>query len=65
LEWATSWTVRRGQTLEPGGFVSLPAKMHHFAWTQTPAVVQINLEGPVDIFYVNPADDPRKPQTKR
>ena len=21
------------QTLEPGGFVSLPAKMHHFAWT--------------------------------
>src|SRR5688572_8193679 len=21
------------QALEPGGFVSLPAKMHHFAWT--------------------------------
>ena len=21
------------QTLEPGGFVSLPADMHHFAWT--------------------------------
>ncbi len=49
------------QTLEPGGFVSLPAKMHHFAWTATPTVVQITLEGPFDIFYVNPADDPQKP----
>jgi hypothetical protein len=53
------------QTLEPGGFVSLPAKMHHFAWTAVPTVVQINLTGPFDIFYVNPADDPQKPQTKR
>jgi hypothetical protein len=53
------------ETLEPGGFVSLPAKMHHFAWTATPTVVQITLEGPFDIFYVNPADDPQKPQTKR
>jgi hypothetical protein len=52
-------------TLEPGGFVSLPAKMHHFAWTASPTVVQINLEGPFDIFYVNPADDPLKRQTKR
>jgi len=53
------------QTLEPGGFVSLPAKMNHFAWTTMPTVVQINLEGPFDIFYVNPADDPQKLQTKR
>jgi len=53
------------QTLEPGGFVSLPAAMHHFAWTAAPTVVQINLEGPFDIFYVNPADDPQKRQTKR
>jgi Domain of unknown function (DUF4437) len=53
------------QTLEPGGFVLLPAAMHHFAWTTTPTDVQINLEGPFDIFYVNPADDPQKRQTKR
>ena len=57
---------RRGsQTLEPGGFVSLPANMRHFAWTATPTVVQINLEGPFDIFYVNPGDNPQKPLTKR
>lgn len=47
------------QALEPGGFVSLPANMHHFAWTAVPTVVQINLEGPFDIFYVNPADKPQ------
>jgi hypothetical protein len=54
--------VSARQALEPGGFVSLPAKMHHFAWTATPTVVQISLEGP---FYVNAADHPQKPQTKR
>ena len=52
---------KASQTLEPGGFVSLPANMHHFAWTATPTVVQISLEGPFDIFYVNPADNPQKP----
>ena len=51
------------QALRPGGFVSLPAKMHHYAWTTTPTVVQINLEGPFDIFYVNPSDDPRRKKT--
>jgi Domain of unknown function (DUF4437) len=49
---------RASQALEPGGFVSLPAKMNHFAFTTVPTVVQINLEGPFDIFYVNPADNP-------
>ena len=53
------------QTLEPGGYVMLPANMHHFAWTSAPTVVQINLEGPFDLFYVNPADNPQKPLTKR
>jgi quercetin dioxygenase-like cupin family protein len=53
------------QALDAGGYVSLPANMHHYAWTASPTIVQINLEGPFDIFYVNPADDPQKPQTKR
>ncbi len=53
------------QGLEPGGFVSLPAAMRHFAWTATPTVVQVNLEGPFDIFYVNPADNPLKSHTKQ
>ena len=53
------------QRLEPGGFVLLPAKMHHYAWTSVPTVVQINLEGPFDIFYVNAADDPQQQLTRR
>ena len=56
---------KASQTLEAGGFVSLPAKMNHFAWTDKPAVVQISLQGPFDIFYVNPSDDPQKKQTQR
>ena len=51
-------------TLASGGFVSLPAKMNHFAWTSAPTVVQINLEGPFDLVYVNPADNPQKTSTK-
>jgi quercetin dioxygenase-like cupin family protein len=53
------------QELAPGGYVSLPAQMRHFAWAATPTVVQINLEGPFDIFYVNPADNPQKTQARR
>jgi hypothetical protein len=56
------------QALGAGGYVSLPANMRHYAWVKTPTVVQINLEGPFDIFYVNPSDDPQKnapPQTSK
>jgi hypothetical protein len=34
--------------------------MRHYAWVKGETVVQINLQGPFDIFYVNPADDPMK-----
>ena len=51
---------KASDALQPGGYVSLPGTMHHFAWTATPTVVQVNLEGPFDIFYVNPADNPQK-----
>ena len=48
------------QALAAGGFVSLPGKMHHYAWVKAPTVVQINLDGPFDLFYINSADDPQK-----
>jgi hypothetical protein len=51
---------KASQRLTAGGFLSLPAKMHHYAWVKDPTVVQINLEGPFDLFYVNAADDPQK-----
>jgi quercetin dioxygenase-like cupin family protein len=44
-----------------GSFTYLPAKMNHFLWTSVPAIFQIHAEGPFDIVYVNPDDDPSKP----
>jgi hypothetical protein len=46
--------------LEVGGFIFLPSKMTHFLWTIGPAIFQIHAEGPFDIVYVNPKDDPSK-----
>jgi quercetin dioxygenase-like cupin family protein len=50
----------QSKTLRPGGYAVAPANMHHFAWTRTGAVVQVNLMGPFQITYVNPADDPNQ-----
>ncbi|MFC3107881.1 cupin domain-containing protein [Undibacterium arcticum] len=46
--------------LKAGGFHVLPGKTHHYAFTKSPTVVQNNGEGPLDIVYINPADDPQK-----
>lgn len=46
--------------LEAGSFFSLPPRMQHFARAAEETVVQLNGEGPWQIDYVNPADDPRK-----
>jgi Domain of unknown function (DUF4437) len=46
--------------LQQGGYHSLPAKVHHFAFAKKATVLQIHGEGPFDITYINPADDPSK-----
>jgi hypothetical protein len=33
--------------------------MAHFGWSTGETVIQIHSEGPFQIKYVNPADDPR------
>ena len=43
----------------PGSFVMLPAGMKHFATSSGESIIQINSEGPFQINYVNPSDDPR------
>jgi hypothetical protein len=50
----------KGQVFEPGGFVSMPAGMNHFAWATTETVVQVHGNGPFAVVYVNPSDDPSK-----
>jgi hypothetical protein len=53
------------QALAAGGFATMPAKMHHYAWVKVPTVVQLNLDGPFDLFYVNAGDDPQKKATSQ
>jgi hypothetical protein len=56
-----------GDTMDPknetaassGGYFTAHAQMHHYAIAKTAAVIQVDLEGPFGITYVNPADDPR------
>lgn len=48
-----------GREMVTGSFAVMPAGMKHFAWNTGEAVVQIHSEGPFEIKYVNPADDPR------
>ena len=50
----------KAHALKPGGYHHLPGKAHHYAFTKSPTVVQIHGEGPFDITYVNPEDDPSK-----
>jgi mannose-6-phosphate isomerase-like protein (cupin superfamily) len=45
-------------TLEAGAFHFLPSKMHHAAEVKGETVVQIHGKGPIDIHYLNPADNP-------
>jgi quercetin dioxygenase-like cupin family protein len=51
---------KHAATFEPGGFVSMPANMNHYAWTTGETILQVHGDGPFHIVYVNPADDPRK-----
>jgi hypothetical protein len=52
--------MKKGQALKAGGFHFLPGKTQHYAYTKSPTVVQVHGEGPFDIDYVNPADNPDK-----
>jgi hypothetical protein len=54
-----NFDVKSMKALPPGGFVVMPAQMHHYAMAKTAVVVQIHGMGPFAITYVNPSDDPR------
>jgi quercetin dioxygenase-like cupin family protein len=49
---------RKAQKLPAGGFHSIDAEVHHYAFAPGGAVVQLHGEGPFDITYLNPADNP-------
>jgi len=47
-------------TLSPGGYAVAAANMHHYAYTKGGATIQVHMQGPFAMTYVNPADDPSK-----
>ena len=49
---------KHSKVLKAGGYGVAGTNMHHFAWTQTGGIVQVNMMGPFAITYINPADDP-------
>jgi len=50
----------KGHAMPAGTFGFLPPQMKHFAWASEATVIQLHGEGPWEINYVNPSDDPRK-----
>ena len=50
--------TKKAHELRAGGYHMLPAQEKHYAFTRTITVVQITGEGPFDIQYVNPQDNP-------
>ena len=48
-----------GKAMPAGSFGYWPAGMKHFAWVTGETIVQFHGEGPWQIVYLNPADDPR------
>lgn len=51
--------LNKGKDLKAGSYARIPAKMHHYAWCNEDSVIQIQGQGPWDISYLNPTDDPR------
>jgi quercetin dioxygenase-like cupin family protein len=49
----------KSMLLTAGGYAEAPAHMNHYAWANSPTIVQVHGQGPFAITYVNPADDPR------
>ena len=56
--------TEHGKLLNAGGYAVAPANMHHYAWTTKGATIQVHMNGPFAITYVNPADDPSKSTKK-
>jgi quercetin dioxygenase-like cupin family protein len=50
--------AKEAHALKTGGYHYLPAKQHHYAFTKAATVIQINGEGPFDINYIDPKDNP-------
>jgi hypothetical protein len=53
-----------GRELPVRSYVVTPKGVRHFVWAKGETVIQVSGMGPIEINYVNPADDPRKASKK-
>ena len=61
-----TFDTKKAESLGPGGFAYMDAKMEHYAWMEGDTEIQAEGMGPFAITYVNPADDPSpKPTAKK
>lgn len=48
-----------------GSFLTMPAEMRHYVKASGETIIQIAAQGPFQITYVNPKDDPRQTAAKK
>jgi quercetin dioxygenase-like cupin family protein len=48
------------KTLNTGGYAAAAKGMNHYVTSRTGGIVQVTSNGPFQIIYANPKDDPRK-----
>ena len=46
-----------GKTLHVGDLIIVPTGIHHFAWTDSETILQVNGMGPFKRNFINPADN--------
>ena len=54
----TTESEGKKHTLTKGGYMYLPGKMVHEAWLKGKSTILVSGDGPFDITYINPADEP-------
>lgn len=52
-------------SFSPGAFAYLEPTVHHYAMAKGDTVIQLHGQGPWQIIYVNPADNPQKAAEKK
>ena len=60
LSMGDKMDMKGAHPLKAGGFHYLPGKTNHYAFSKGPSIIQVSGNGPFDITYINPADDPSK-----
>lgn len=60
LGYGERWNGRTSEVMRAGAFHYLPGSTHQHLYTKAATVFEVQGEGPYDVNYVNPEDDPQK-----